>query len=302
MKIHYWIKALRLSTLLLSFTSIGIGSIFAQHVGYFNIDIFVLTLITVCILQIVSNFANDYGDAIKKTDNVRVGPLRMVQRGYISLSQMKFAIRMLVVLSIFFGLILLYVVFRETMVYFLIFTFLGFLAIGASIWYTIGKKPYGYMGLGDVSVFLFFGLLGVMGSFFLQTQTIHHYLWLPAITCGCFATAVLNINNMRDYIGDRQHEKKTIPVRIGIKNARIYHVMLIGLGYLCNNLFFIFWFKIIKAHYIFFILLLLLCGHHLYNVTQNTDKALNKILKNMVWIAFAWMIGFGIVLLCYSNV
>ncbi len=295
MKTNYWIKALRIPTLLLSFTSVGMGNILAIYDGYFNSDIFFLSLITALLLQIISNFANDYGDAIKKTDKIRIGPERMVQKGYISLSQIKFAIRMLVVLAVFFGLILLYVVFRYSLMYFIFFSCLGGISLSAAIAYTVGKKPYGYRGLGDIAVFFFFGIIGVMGSFFLQTKMINIKNILPSICCGCFTTAVLNINNIRDYVFDKRYSKITIPVYLGIQKAKIYHALLLLVSYFCNLLFFILQ-GILFYHYIYFLFLLILCILNAYEVQKKEGRELNSVLKQMVILCFLWMVTFAITL------
>lgn len=232
-----WLESLRLRTLPLAFASIVNGSALAYWQGHFALNIALLTLLTTGLLQILSNLANDYGDAIKGSDTPeRLGPLRGMQKGVISRQQMRFALWITVILTILSGTSLT-ILACETWGDLLGFLLLGGVAIIAAIAYTVGKKPYGYLGLGDLSVLLFFGWLGVMGSQYLQTHTVNFITLLPATACGLLAAAVLNINNMRDIDTDQQSGKLTLAVRIGAKNARYYHIFLLLSSLLCFFLF-----------------------------------------------------------------
>jgi len=229
-----WIVAARLRTLPLALSSILMGAVLAQHVFMFRRDVFAWAVLTTILLQVMSNFANDYGDTRNGADTAeRVGPVRAVQSGEITPRQMLNAILITGTAAFLSGIYLLVVAFGSfSSVYFRGFLGLGLLALAAAYTYTAGKKPYGYMGLGDVSVLLFFGLTGVVASYFLYTLHFEWSLLLPGIACGALATGVLNINNIRDMESDRKAGKITIPVRLGRKKALIYHwfLLLIAMG------------------------------------------------------------------------
>lgn len=235
-----WIKAFRLRTLPLSFSNILLGTAlaFAFYEGEcmpngINVPVFVLTLLTTLFLQILSNLANDYGDSKKGADNEnRIGPERAVQSGAISLGAMKNAILIFSLLALISGLALLYFSFDGQLNWLFVgFLLLGIGAIAAAIKYTVGKGAYGYSGLGDLFVFIFFGIVGVVGSFYLQTKTISWAIFLPAVTMGCFSVAVLNLNNMRDQVNDKAVGKNTLVVKLGFRNAKLYHGFLFMIAY-----------------------------------------------------------------------
>jgi len=229
-----WINAFRLRTLPLAFSCIIMGSGLAYADGRFNLTVFILALVTTLFLQILSNLANDFGDFVKGTDNEeRVGPDRTMQARLITKDEMIKAIWVIALLCSVFGVWLIY---EGTLGLDLkkagLFAILGLTAIGAAVKYTMGKNPYGYEGLGDLFVFLFFGWLGVIGSYFLHTHSIDINIVLPASAIGFFTTAVLNINNMRDHEADAKSGKNTLVVRIGISWAKRYHFMLNFIGVL----------------------------------------------------------------------
>lgn len=230
-----WIHAFRLRTLPLAFSSIITGSFLAFAQGGFQWIILLLALTTTLFLQVLSNLANDYGDSAKGTDNAeRIGPVRAVQSGAISLSQMKNAVWLFAGLSLISGLALLYFGTRDLGANaFLFFFLLGLLAIAAAITYTVGKKAYGYLGLGDVFVFLFFGITGVCGTFYLHAQVWNTAILLPAATIGLMSVAVLNLNNMRDREADARAGKNTLAVRMGDKISRSYHIALLVGALVC---------------------------------------------------------------------
>ena len=232
-----WLESLRPKTLPLAFAAIVVGTALAWWQGHFDLRVAVLALITAGLLQILSNLANDYGDAVKGSDKPdRIGPLRGMQKGAISLAQMKRALLVTVVLSCLSGLTLVLVAY-QTVADLIGFLVLGGLAIVAAITYTIGRRPYGYLGLGDISVLLFFGWLSVMGSGYLQAHTLIPAMFLPATACGLLATAVLNVNNLRDIDSDRANGKNTLVVRLGPLKARRYHACLLLGALLCFGLF-----------------------------------------------------------------
>lgn len=210
-----WLESLRPKTLPLAFAAIIVGTALAWWQGYFDPLVAGLALITAGLLQILSNLANDYGDAVKGSDKPdRIGPLRGMQKGVITQAQMKRALIITVALICLSGLALVTVA-SKTPSDFIGFLVLGLLAIIAAITYTVGTRPYGYIGLGDISVLVFFGWLSVMGSGYLQAHTLIPALFLPATACGMLATAVLNINNLRDIDSDRENGKNTLAVRLG---------------------------------------------------------------------------------------
>jgi len=210
------------------------GSGLAMANGQFNINVFVLALVTTLFLQILSNLANDYGDFVKGTDNVeRVGPDRTMQSGLINKDEMIKAMWVVALLCSVFGVWLIYEgTLGLALTKGLLFAILGLTAMGAAVKYTMGKNPYGYAGLGDVFVFLFFGWIGVVGSYFLHTHSFRWELLLPASAIGLFTTAVLNINNMRDHEADAKSGKNTLVVRIGLEKAKGYHQALVYGGIL----------------------------------------------------------------------
>lgn len=232
-----WLESLRPRTLPLAFASIVVGSALAWWQGVYDPLVAFLALLTAGLLQILSNLANDYGDAVKGSDKPdRIGPMRGMQKGVITQAQMKRALIITVVLICLSGLALVWVACR-TFSDFLGFLLLGLLSIIAAITYTVGTRPYGYLGLGDISVLIFFGWLSVMGTWYLQAHTLIPAIFLPATACGLLATAVLNINNLRDIDSDRVNGKNTLAVRLGPMRARRYHAFLLMGTLVCLALF-----------------------------------------------------------------
>ena len=227
-----WIEAARPRTLPLAIASILLGNFLAYAAGKFSFLTAALAILTTLLLQILSNFANDLGDSKNGVDNKnRKVALRAVQTGKISPSEMKNAVILTASLSFISGISLLYFALQYAKAQTIItFIMLGLLAILAAIAYTVGKKPYGYMGLGDLSVFLFFGWLGTFGTYYLQTEILNYYILIPASGCGFLSVAVLNLNNLRDIENDRKTGKNSIPVRIGKIYGFYYQktIMLLG--------------------------------------------------------------------------
>lgn len=233
-KIGLWIRAARLRTLPLSLAGILAGTALAYAAGYKDNVLFILTLATTLAYQITSNFANDYGDGVKGTDNEnRIGPERVLQSGALQPGEMK---RGIIIAAVISGLLTLGTLLRafdaEDTGLWLVFALLGLFAIWASIKYTVGSDAYGYRGLGDLFVFLFFGLLSVLGTCFLYTRAIAiNAVWV-AVAIGCLSAAVLNLNNMRDINSDRASGKRTLAVLLGFQKARLYHSALISLAFI----------------------------------------------------------------------
>jgi len=238
-KFNSWLKAFRLRTLPLSLSGIIVGTMVALYFGHTDYLLFVLALFTVLFLQILSNLANDLGDTLKGADDDgRVGPKRTIQSGEISHKEMKNALIIFSVLSLFTALPLAYLGTLElsTSVFY-VFIFLALSCVLAAITYTIGRKAYGYIGLGDLFVFTFFGMVSVCGIYVLIAKEWNSIILLPAIAVGLLSTAVLNLNNLRDYINDKKVAKKTLVVQMGIKKAKIYHAFLIFGPFLAILLF-----------------------------------------------------------------
>lgn len=224
-----WISALRPRTLFLATATALCGSSIAYSSGKFSILVLILTILIANILQLLSNMANDLGDYEHGTDTTgeRVGPQRTVQSGAITPKQMKKAIYIAIGSAAIIGSLLIYIALQfMELKYILIFLGLGGASIVAAIKYTAGKNPYGYKGLGDIFSFVFFGLVSVVGTYFLHAHHLDFKPWLPAIGLGFLTVCVLNLNNMRDIDNDRKSGKITIPVRIGLKNAKLYHAAL----------------------------------------------------------------------------
>lgn len=234
----HWIQAARLRTLPLSVSGIIVGSAYAHYQGYSDWRIVVLALLTTLGLQVLSNYANDYGDGVKGTDANRIGEKRLVAAGVITAEQMKKAVIITAILTFIIALLLIYVAFgKDNFALSLIFILLGIGSIGAAIKYTVGKSAYGYSGFGDVFVFIFFGLVSVIGSNFLFTHFIDWKLFLPATSIGLLSVAVLNLNNMRDIENDKIAGKNTLVVKMGLKWAKKYHEIILAIGMLSFMVF-----------------------------------------------------------------
>ncbi len=238
-----WLNAFRLRTLPLAFSSILMGGLVAYSQGFSNSMVLSFAFITTLFLQVLSNLANDFGDSNKGTDNqYRLGPKRTVQSGAISKSAMLKAIVLFSTFSLISGVSLIYFAFgSQYLIKSLLFLLAGIAAIWAALKYTMGKNAYGYRGLGDLFVFIFFGLLAVGGTYFLIAGEFSIWVLLPASTIGLFSTGVLNLNNLRDYENDKSSGKNTLIVKFGFEKGRYYHFALI-IGGLVLMAFYIFMF------------------------------------------------------------
>ncbi len=293
-----FIKAARLRTLPLSISGILVGSFAAFYAGYKNYTIFVLAILTTIGFQIVSNFANDYGDGIKGTDNKdRIGPERGIQSGKIQPSQMKNAIVITGVITFIIALILIYKAFgKENFAYSFIFILLGIASIVAAVKYTVGKNAYGYTGLGDLFVFLFFGLLSTIGSYFLYTKQVNLLLFFPATSIGLLSAAVLNLNNMRDIENDKKSNKNTLVVKIGSEKAKYYHYFLLA-GSLLSSIIYSYLTKSKSTAYIYLIAYFFIAIHFIKVIKINIPKEYDPELKKVALSTFLFALLFGIGLL-----
>lgn len=297
MKIKVWLHAFRLRTLPLALACIGMAGFLAAAAGKFDLVLFTLCCLTTIFLQVLSNLANDYGDSLNGADHDgRKGPLRAVQSGAISAAQMRSAVIVFSLLSLICGLFLLWVSFGTNWRAMALFFSLGLMSIAAAIGYTVGKKPYGYIGLGDISVLIFFGLVGVMGSYYLFTHSITWKELLPALSCGLFSIAVLNINNIRDIESDRIAGKYSIPVRIGKEKAVRYHwILLIG-GLLSAIVYIILHYQS-PWQFLFLITVPLFVKNGL-SIHHKPSEELDPFLKQMALstLLFVLLFGMGLIL------
>ncbi len=276
------------------------GGFLAGAAGTFQWSIFFLCVLTTIFLQVLSNLANDYGDSVHGADSVdRKGPSRTVQSGAITARAMKNAIIIFVVLSFVSGVILLFISFGLDWKAIAFFLGLGVLSILAAIAYTVGRKPYGYLGLGDISVFIFFGMVGVLGSAYLFAGSIRASDVLPAISCGLFSVGVLNINNIRDIESDRRAGKYSVPVRIGREKAIVYHWALILTGIIAAGLHTLFFFQ--SWWQLLFVLSVPLFLRNLKAVSSKPSHDLDPFLKQMAITTLVFVLLFGTGLLLASS-
>ena len=298
-KIKPWLKAFRLRTLPLAFSSVILGSFLAAYKGSFSWVILLGALLTTLFLQILSNLANDYGDSIHGVDNQqRVGPARSVQSGEISLKKMKWAVIIFTLLSLTSGV---WLVVNATsgldISNGIILLIIGLFAIAAAIKYTIGKKPYGYIGLGDFAVFLFFGLTGVMGTYFLHTHQITPVEFLPAISIGLLSAGVLNLNNLRDRENDSANNKITMVVKLGVRKSKIYHAFLIITG-MASSIIYVLVNAESLTQWIFVLTFPLLIKNIVVVFKNNEPSLLDPELKKLAitTLLFALTLGIGLIL------
>lgn len=292
-----WFKAARLRTLPLSVSGILVGSFYAFSQGLTNWGVFTFALITTLGLQILSNFANDYGDGVKGTDNEnRIGPQRAIQSGEITVNGMKKGIILTAALTLLAAIVLIYLSFgKENFAYSVFFFLLGVAAVAAAIKYTVGASAYGYRGLGDLFVFIFFGLVSVIGCYFLYAQEVDKLVVLPAVAIGLLSVAVLNLNNMRDQISDAMSGKNTLVVKIGPEKAKAYHFFIIILA-LVVMLMFAILYKFKPLQYLF-LLAYIPFIIHLKTVAKNkVPKLLDPELKKVALSTFFLSIFLCIVL------
>lgn len=294
-KLKSYLASFRLRTLPLSLSGIFIGTLLAKADGYYRPLPFVLAIATTLCLQILSNLANELGDLQKGTDNARrLGPIRSIQSGALSLPEFKRTIGIFVLLCLIFGTTLVATAFGSLFsTDGLIMLGLGAAAILAAIKYTVGKNAYGYRGLGDLSVFLFFGLLSTLGAYFLMVHRLNFLVVWPAAAIGLLSTGVLNLNNMRDMENDAQCGKRTLPVMLGISRAKTYHCMLIAGAFACMTCY-------VAARYrsplnLLYLLTLPVFLLHLRTVSRQEGRGLDPQLKvlSMATLIFALLAGFG---------
>lgn len=291
-----WVSAARLRTLPLSISGILVGSSIAVAQDEFHSVIFSLALATTLGLQILSNFANDYGDFVKGTDNdERVGPQRTLQSGLITKDEMFWGMVATAIITFLFAVALIYIAFgSHNLLYLLLFLILGIAAIVAAVKYTVGDSAYGYKGLGDLFVFLFFGVVGVYGCYFLYSLEWNWEVLLPSFTVGFLSAGVLNLNNMRDRNSDERAGKKTFVVKIGAEKAKKYHYTLILAAVFSIVMFSALTFSSLDDLLYFFAFIPLLT--HLKRVMENEnpeqlDPELKKLALSTFLLALLFSLG-----------
>ena len=285
MKFKAWITAFRLRTLPLALSCVITGSGIAWQKDSLNWTILGLACLTTVFLQVLSNLANDYGDGVKGTDNdSRIGPVRAIQSGIISRNEMKLGIVLCALITLASGITLLVLALKMNWIFYGMLS-IGFLGIAAAIKYTIGKNAFGYKGLGDLFVFIFFGIVGVLGTSYLQAGSIEWIELLPATAIGLLCTGVLNLNNMRDHKNDRDSGKHTFVVAIGYSSAKVYHailtfvpVVLLGLYVLLTE---------DSYNWAFFIASLFIVTAALFRISRVTEEQLlDRELKTLALTTF----------------
>ena len=290
-----WIKAFRLRTLPLALSATVLGSFLAFAENRFKWAVFLFGTLTTLFLQVLSNLANDFGDARKGTDNAqRLGPLRVTQAGLVTQRQMKRMIALFVVLSLVSGSLLIWTGLGGSQLqFYAVFFLLGFSAIFAAIKYTIGRRPYGYLGFGDIMVFVYFGILGVAGTYFLHTQSFHLTILLPASSVGLLSVGVLNLNNLRDHENDALNGKYTLVVRMGVPWAKVYHVILLFTAFVLGLVYTILHFE--SYYQLIFLAPMPLLASDIKKVITNTVPVeLNEELKKLAVATLLFSLSFGL--------
>ncbi len=296
-KVSSWVYAFRLRTLPLALSSIITGSSLAYATNRFGFNwwAFGLCILTTLLLQILSNLANDYGDSEKGTDNdERIGPKRAVQAGLLSTSEIRTGIIVCTLFCLASGIALIVAATKNyPLGNGIVFFALGIAAILAAVKYTVGDNAYGYRGLGDFFVMLFFGFVGVGGSYYLLAHLVHYSVLLPAFSIGAFAAAVLNLNNMRDHISDKKAGKITLVVRMGLARAKDYHLLLVLFGFLASVVYVLINFN--STMEFLFIITAPLFRRHLAAVQKIEEPAqFDPLLKQMALSTFIFSLLFGL--------
>jgi 1,4-dihydroxy-2-naphthoate octaprenyltransferase len=305
MDVKSYIKAARLRTLPLSISGIILGSYLGNEfvnnllehtirTSIWESSIFWLAIFTTIGFQVLSNYANDYGDGIKGSDKNRTGEARMVSSGAITPKQMKTAMISTTTITLLIALLLIYVAFgSENFGYSILFFGLGIASIAAAIKYTVGNSAYGYSGFGDIFVFLFFGLLSVVGSYFLYTKMINFEIFFPAFSIGLLSTAVLNLNNLRDREQDKTNNKNTLVVKLGVDSAKKYHYFLI-IGALITALIYTTLNFSSIYEFVFLVAFIPLVKNMITVSKNNAPAELDSELKKVALSTFLFAILFGI--------
>ncbi|EPR70715.1 1,4-dihydroxy-2-naphthoate polyprenyltransferase [Winogradskyella psychrotolerans RS-3] len=299
-KIKPWLSAMRLRTLPLSVSGIILGGCFAFYNGKFNPWVFALAIFTTIALQILSNLANDYGDGMRGTDNdERVGPQRALQSGAITPDEMMDGIKLNIIIVIILTMVLIWSAFDSgSILYILLFLLLAGLSVYAALNYTMGDSPYGYRALGDVFVFVFFGLVSTFGSYLLFVHTLDHVVVLPAISIGLLSVGVLNLNNMRDIESDTNAGKITLAIKLGKEGAKRYHFAVI-LGAMLVTILFSILYYVEPYNFLYLIAFIPLLIHVKKIKSAKTPNDFDSQLKVLALSTFLMSILLGVGYILY---
>ena len=293
-KMRAAIDSFRLRTLPLSLAGVVLGVLLAA--GDFRVSPWVALLIflTTILLQILSNLSNELGDVLKGTDTEeRQGPQYGLASGGLGIEDMKKLISFIATLAAISGILMVWVSFGTLFcVKSVCLLALGAAAIFCAIRYTLGNNPYGYRGLGDLAVFVFFGLVSVLGGYFVAAHMIPSWLLvLPAAAIGCFSVGVLNVNNIRDMKTDAPN-RVTVAIKLGLKGARIYQTVLVVLGWVLMLAFAAFYKP--SPWHILFVVTLPLYVKHVRGIWTRTERALDPMLPLLVMSTFLLAIIMGL--------
>ena len=293
-KIPSLLRSMRLRTLPLSLSGVVLGFMLASNEHQVPWYVILLTLLTTVCLQILSNLSNELGDYLQGTDGEgRVGPSYSLSSGLLTVKDFRICILLFVGACCLFGLLMTWTSFGTLFALQpILILALGACAIWAAMHYTLGKRPYGYRGLGDLFVFIFFGLVPVIGGYYVAVHTFPPLtVWLPAVAIGCFSVGVLNVNNIRDMQSDAG-TRVTLPLLMGERRAKCYHTFLIVTGWLAmiafallNRLPLVVW---------LFLLTLPLYILHLCGIWKHSGKTLDPLLPMLVMSTFALSLLTGI--------
>ncbi|HBA12937.1 MAG: 1,4-dihydroxy-2-naphthoate octaprenyltransferase [Bacteroidaceae bacterium] len=291
------VRSMRLRTLPLSTAGVVLGIMLAcadYTVPWYTIVLIILTTIS---LQILSNMSNELGDWLSGVDSdKREGPVYSLGEGGLTTDQMRSCIRIMMLVCCILGLGMIRASFGTVFrIESQILIILGGFAIWAAMNYTLGNRPYGYKGLGDLFVFIFFGLVSVMGSYFVASHSFNWSILMPGTAIGFFSVGVLNVNNIRDMESDAD-SRVTIPLKLGERRAKIYHTLLIVLGW-SLMLIFTFFNSTGLLPYLYVITLPLYIIH-LTGVWKFSGKELDPMLPLLVMSTFllALLVGAGFIL------
>lgn len=300
-KLGYYISAMRLRTLPLSLSGVSLGLLLA--VSDYNVSwaVSVSVAVTAVLLQILSNVSNELGDALKGTDTSRRnGPLYGIASGRLTVRDLKVMIWIYALLSAVSGLVMIWLSYGTLLCLdSFVFMILGFAAISSAMKYTLGKSPFGYRGLGDIYVFIFFGIVAVLGSYLVAAHTIPTwYMLLPAVSIGAFSVAVLNVNNIRDMETDRA-TRVTLPLKMGETWAKVYQTVLVLIGWAA--MFGYAFSRMYSLWHYIFVLTLPLFIWHLIGVWRGHGRSLDRMLPLLVvsTFLFALLGGLGFVVFLF---
>lgn len=300
-KLGYYISAMRLRTLPLSLSGVSLGLLLAVSDYHVSWAVALSTAVTAVLLQILSNVSNELGDALKGTDtSLRNGPLYGITSGRLTARELKVMIWIYALLSAASGLVMIRLSYGTLLCLdAFVFMILGFAAISSAMKYTLGKSPYGYRGLGDIYVFVFFGVVAVLGSYLVAAHTIPSwYMVLPAVSIGAFSVAVLNVNNIRDMETDRA-TRVTLPLKMGETWAKVYQTALVLTGWaaMCGYAFS----RMYSLWHYLFVLTLPLFIWHLAGVWRGRGHALDRMLPLLVVSTFLFAVlgGLGFVVFLF---